>query len=124
MADWRETCESLGDVEALVRAAGDYVQPSRDLRPRVLEAARLESGERQARRRISRLALCAALLAVITMSGMERPEGPGMFQQITLVAAESHFDSETGARTGGDSGWALVEAYTELRRRQAEVLRL
>jgi hypothetical protein len=120
-----ETCEwseSFGDVESLVRAAGGYVQPSRDLRPRVLEAARLESGELQARRCIGRVAIFAALLGVFTMSGIERPAGPGAFHRFTLVAAASHTDSETGA--SADSGWALVDAYTELRRRQAEVLRL
>jgi hypothetical protein len=124
MVESREWCESFDDVESLVRAAGNYVQPSRDLRPRVLEAARLESGERQARRCIGRVALFAALLGVFALSGIERPESPGAFHQLTLVAAAAQTYSTTGVRTGSDSGWALVEAYTELRRRQAEVLRL
>jgi hypothetical protein len=124
MSDRRQPRESFGDLESLVRAAGAYVQPSRDLRPRVLEAARLESGELKARRHIGRLALCAALFAMLTISGAERPDSPGMFHQWTLIAAEAHVDSATGARARGDNGWSLVEAYTELRRRQAEVLRL
>ena len=41
MPDVRESNrEPLEDIEALLRSAQDYVRPSEDLRPRVLEAAR------------------------------------------------------------------------------------
>ena len=49
------------DVEALVRAAGQYVRPSEELRPRLLETARAESRERQAQWRFWQLALAVAL---------------------------------------------------------------
>jgi hypothetical protein len=110
------------EVESLIRLAGDYVQPSRDLRPRVLEAARLEFGERRARRRIGSVALAAGLLGLLTISSVERLEMPNALSQLTLVAAGTQ--AFAGTESGADSGWALVDAYTELRRRQAEVLRL
>jgi hypothetical protein len=119
MAESRDCCESFGDIESIVHSAGDYVQPSRDLRPRVLEAARLESGERRARRRIGRVAALAALWALFTIHAVERLDTPDVFRQITLVAAGARVFSEPG-----DGSWALVDAYTELRRRQAEVLRM
>jgi len=123
MNESADGCESFGEVESLIRIAGDYVQPSRDFRPRVLEAARLESGERRARRCIGRVALFAALLGLFTFSGVERLETPDAFRHLTLVASASHVLSMQDA-SGGDSSWTLVEAYTELRRRQAEMLRL
>jgi hypothetical protein len=125
MVEPRDWCESFGDVESMIRAAGDYVQPSRDLRPRVLEAARVERGERQARRSIGRVALLAAMLGALTITGMERWQTPDAFHHLTLVAAAARtYASTEVSASGGESGWALVEAYTELRRRQAEVLRL
>ncbi len=115
--DW---CETFGEVESLIRASADYVQPSRDLRPRVLEAGRLENGEWRARRLVG---LFAALLMFFTVSAVEWIDASDTFRHLTLVASASHAASMRDAR-GSDSGWALVEAYTELRRRQAEVLRL
>jgi hypothetical protein len=123
MIESREWCESFDEVESLVRMAGDYVQPSRDLRPRVLDAARLENGERRARRRIGRVAVFAALWGLFTIHTVDRLETPEAFRQLTLVAAGAHMFPEASA-VCGDGGWALVDAYTELRRRQAEVLRL
>jgi hypothetical protein len=118
--DW---CETFGEVESLIRASADFVQPSRDLRPRVLEAGRLENGERRARRRIGRAGSFAAMLAFFTVSAVEWIDTSDTFRHLTLVASASHAASMRDG-SGGDSGWALVEAYTELRRRQAEVLRL
>lgn len=114
----------FGEIEAMVRAAGGYVQVSRDLRPRVLESARLECGERQARRCIRRVALFAALVAWFTTASIARLETPDGFRQLTLLAARSHAYAGPDVLPSGDSSWSLVDAYTELRRRQAEALRL
>ena len=112
------------DIEAMVRAAGGYVQVSQDMRPRVLESARLQSGERQARRCVRRVALFAALVAWFTTASIDRLETPDSFRQLTLLAARSHTYAGPDVLSTGDSSWALVDAYTELKRRQAEALRL
>lgn len=106
--DWRS-------IEALVRAAGNYVRPSEELRPRVLEAARRESIERSVRRRICHAALALGLLlgAAIGMGGEELPAfSAGALRQVELNSTES-----------GAIGWSMVESFTDLRRRQANLLR-
>ena len=62
--------EEPDDVEALIRGAGQYVRPSEDLRPRVLESARAQSHARLTERRIWQASLAIALLgAIVTASG-------------------------------------------------------
>lgn len=128
MIESRDWYDPTSEVEAMVRAAGDYVQASEDLRPRVLETARAQSGEQRAQRCIRQVALFVVLLAIFTPSGRHRLETGDAPQQRSLAAAdsESMFSrAETiVARSGGDLGWGMVEAFTELRRRQAEVFRL
>ena len=107
------------DVEALVRAAGNYVRPSEDLRPRVLETARMEASERKALRRIWQAALALVLLASLstTISG-PWTGGSSFSSELLQVQAEVR-------AAGCDStGWRLVDSFTDLRRRQAALLRL
>ena len=119
--------EPIDEVEAMVRAAGDYVQASDDLRPRVLESARTQRGEQRAQRCIQRMAVYFVLLTVFSTSGRHSLETAGTRQQSMLAAVDS--DSifsraeTTVTRGDGDYGWGMVEAFSELRRRQAEVLR-
>ena len=127
--DWNESFNEegpLNEVEAMVRAAGDYVQASDDLRPRVLETARTQCGEQRAQRCIQRIAVCFVLLAVFTTSGHHSVETAETHQQGILAAADSDgifLRAEATVIQGGDCGWGMVEAFSELRRRQAEVLR-
>lgn len=107
------------DVEALVRAACNYVRPSDDLRPRVLETARAESHQRWAQRRIWQVALVIALLGVCSTSVRSRME---------VAAPPSRMALEAGAMARraeiGNDGWNVVESFTDLRRRHAAMLRL
>jgi hypothetical protein len=107
-AEWRE-------IEALVRAAGHYVRPSEELRPRVLEAARRESMERSVRRRICHAALALGLL-LGAATGMGREELPAF-------SAGALRQAELNSTEGGAIGWSMVESFTDLRRRQANLLR-
>lgn len=116
--------EPLGEIEALVRSAANYVQVSKDLRPRVLEAARLASGERRARRFIHQAALVAALLIWCVTANVNRLDMRDDLRKLSLAAAGA-FPISTSRVSGGvgDAAWVLVDAYTELRGRQADVLR-
>jgi hypothetical protein len=107
-----ESFEPLDDIEALLRSAEDYVRPSEDLRPRVLEAARAQRGEQRAVSWVRYAAIAAAAAGALISSTFE----PGMAASMGALPV-------TTVAQGGDFGWNLVESFTELRRRQAELLR-
>lgn len=111
--------DDWNDVELLVRAAGSYVRPSEELRPRVLEAARVELGERKAQRRIWKVAIAIGLLGTMIAVAGDRTPVPPTFSHGMLQA-----NPEVQPTDGAAAGWSLVEAFTDLRRRQAALLSL
>ncbi len=114
--------ESFGEVEALLRSAANYVQVSKDLRPRVLDAARLSNGERRIRRSIYQAALTAALLTWCVTSSVSKFDLRDDLRSLSLATASPVSTTRIGG-VAGDASWGLVEAYTELRLRQADVFR-
>ena len=129
-------------LESLIRAAGDYVHPTDDLRPRTLETARRRCRQQ---RRASGMAIAALLLAVLIPSGnrqqahmapferasFERaPFGRAPFGRLSSYATTQSLDTKTEdwesgpntLRAGLGPDWALVEIFTQLRRQQAELL--
>ncbi len=125
MIDSSNVNESFGEIEALVRSAANYVQVSKDLRPRVLDAARLTSGERRIRRYIHQAALFAALLTWCVTTTVNQLDMRDDLRELTFAATNANPVSNTRVSSGAsDAAWSLVDAYTELRGRQADVLRL
>lgn len=115
LVDWQERYD---EVEALVQAAGGYVQPSDDLRPRVLETARAEAGELRSRRWVRQASLAAAIVGIAvsirTTTGGNDPK---------ISDAEAVYEQASQKSVGaGGFGWALVQAFRELRERQFESL--
>jgi hypothetical protein len=116
--------EAFDSVESLIRSACGYVLPTDDLRPRTLEAARASCRQRRWNSRIGGLALTIILLA---MCGFPHwgisPEGD---QLARASAAIRHFDLHEQASlrkipAGFDPGWALFEAFSELRKKQSDL---
>lgn len=125
VTNMRDTSESFDEIEALVRSAADYVQVSKDLRPRTLDAARLTSGERRIRRCIYQSALTAALLVWSVTASISRLDIRDDLRELTFATTGVYPVSSARISGGsGDAAWSLVDAYTELRGRQADVLRL
>jgi hypothetical protein len=123
--DSPDSFESLSEIEAMVRSAANYVQVSKDLRPRVLDSARLAKGERRVRRYIRQSALIAALLTWFVTSSVSRLDMRDDLRELSLATACSYPMPNNRISVGaGDAAWVLVDAYTELRGRQADVLRL
>jgi hypothetical protein len=105
-------------LESLIRAAGDYVHPTGDLRPRTLETARLRCRQQ---RRASGIAVAALFLAVLIPSGNRQPH-LAPFGRLSVSAA-SQSPGQVSDALGRETGdWALVEIFTQLRRQQAELL--
>lgn len=128
MHEWNDNSSDpfSGDIEALVFAAGGYVRASEDLRPRILEAARLQRHERRAQRWLRRAAvivlLAATVGATLRQSESERARPIG----IVMAAGFDEFFVPTAVASArsGDGDWRMIDAFTELRRQQAQVLRL
>jgi hypothetical protein len=123
MADHLLQGDSLDEIESLVRDAGRFVRPSQDLRPRTLESARAACHERWAQRRLWQLTLVVAIIATLTQSLDDRLEVVGLHQGRFSPAA-GHGTSSELAPAPSDAGWTMVDSFTDLRRRQAEMLRL
>ncbi|MGE3243607.1 MAG: hypothetical protein AB7G28_20910 [Pirellulales bacterium] len=127
MADWLDNSSAdTADVEALIRSAGGYVRASDDLRPRILEAARLQRHERRAQRWLRRAAVVVLLLA--TVGGTLEQDNARSTRPIGIVMAagfDEFFVPTAVASVGATDGdWRMIDAFTELRRQQAQVLRL
>jgi hypothetical protein len=116
-------CEPEDEIEALIRSAKDYVRPSEDLRPRVVETARFERAERGMRLRFWQVAAVVFLCGVLTSSAGDHPESVITRQPAALKASEILIQVEAAARAA-DPSWEMVESFNELRLRQAEMLRL
>ena len=123
MPDWPD---NSSDVEALVRAAGGYVRASDDLRPRVLEAARLQRHERRAQSWLRRAAVIVLLAA--TVGATLRQGETQRIRPIGIVMAagfdEFFVPTAVASAHSADGDWRMIDAFTELRRQQAQVLRL
>ncbi len=116
---------SAEEIEALVRAAGDFVQASEDLRPRVLETARKQLRERTARRWVRGLVFCVAMLTVFTASDNQRrwSEVHRPLASAMAYPTPAKHDPAAGDR-GNEYDWGMVDAFTKMRRLQAEAFRV
>lgn len=115
--------QPLDEIEALVRLAGDYVHPSDELRPNVLEAARTAAKEQRARRRIARLAAVffLAAVSVASLTGTRATDDSAYASNFWQGSLNAPVQS---ASERDRSGWEMVDSFTELRRHQARLLRL
>lgn len=111
------------DIEALIRSARDYVRPSDELRPRVLEVARSEHRERGMLWRVGLAVAFLLLIAARINAGLDRHEAMPSTDLSALRSLQILSRPDTAPRAG-DAAWDMVESFTQLRERQAELLRL
>ena len=112
------------DIEEMVRAAGNYLEVSDDLRPRTLEEARDESRETSTRYWISVLAIVVVFLA------MSAGEFRGRLSSTPLLKASVSANCDQlhavalrkAAQANVDPSWSLVDAFRELRQRQSNLI--
>lgn len=114
--------EPLDEIESLILAAGNFVRPSDDLRPQVLEVARTERQERRMQRNLARMA-AVVFLMITVISAYRQPANAAGGQVFSPKMEAVSLDAETSARPN-DPSWETVESFTDLRRRQAALLRL
>src|SRR5262245_14578196 len=118
MPDTSGRFESTDDLESLLISASEYVRPSDDLRPRVLEAGRLGRRQRRSQQRFWRAAFVVVLLGMLTTSVRDRAQAAAE----RAMGQAGYLMSEPQTVGRPNPGWEMVESFTELRRRQAEML--
>jgi len=105
-------------LESIVRAAGGYVEPTDDLRPEVLEAARGACRQRRLGRRLCCWAVLVVLVSATGFPGFLFSSSPG------LIAVQSSELQRRAAlsviENGTEANWALYEVFSELRRERSE----
>ena len=121
----RDPYDPIDEIEAMVLAAGQYVRASDDLRPRVLETARSQCGERRAQRCLHHFAVFIALLAFFTTIYHNQLEGnnPGLRDSVLAVISNRTSSPASPTVRSGNWDWSMIDAFTELRRQQAAVFR-
>ncbi len=124
MIESRDFSSPLDEVESLIRSAGDYVRASDDLRPRVLEIARIQINERRLRRHFWQSAAVALFCVILTSSLVPRFDPAVGAKAHTSAWTSPIFDPVEAAALSSDPSWQMVESFSELRLRQAQLLHL
>src|SRR4051794_24138236 len=117
--------DEFNDVEAIVRAAGHYVAASDNLRPRVLEAVRMETGEQRSRHCLRTATLFTLLVVLFTSVARQIWDGPQVVTSSLDNPGYEESISPISAMTTrtGDGDWRIIDAFIKLRRQQAQLLR-
>lgn len=120
----RRERQAFAAVESLVRAAGNYVQPTDDLRPSTLEAARRSTSLRRWNKRLAGIAALVVVLAVSNIPGRFLPEPAESTLAHQTVTREFELRQESAKEMGVtfNPAWAWVEAFFELRNKQANLI--
>ena len=118
--------DAFDELEALLRSAESYVRPSEDLRSRIIETARIECRERRVVGIMRTIAVGLVSLGLLT-SAMRHGIAENSTRPAGAVAASvlgrgSVVPDDQQQRR--DSTWDAVDELSELRIRQAEILRL
>ena len=108
------------DVEKVVRAAGDYLDVSDDLRPRTLEEARDVSRKTSTRSGIAVLGTVIIFLAMY--AGQFRDRIPSKSPLKSLARANGAELHAATRQANVDPSWSLVDAFRGLRQRQASLI--
>jgi hypothetical protein len=116
--------ESFDSLESIVRAAGGYVQPTDDLRPRTIEAARESCSRRRWNFRLGAVAMVVIALAISDLPSRIMASQAGQLDNPSQVIRGYDLHEQASLRmahTGFDSSWAVYEAFAELRKKQADL---
>ena len=112
--------ESASQLEATIRAAGGYVHPTDELRPRTLEAARERKVLARGQRRVLSLAVAVILAATTSFPEALLPVDSSSERAKVIASGDLHRQAmQCSVAANFDPGWALYEAFTQLRRTHA-----
>ena len=119
MTEDSATQADFGEIEAMVRAAGEYVEVSDDLRPRTLEDATFRGREASNRSWIAILTVVIFFLAICAgrLASTSPLEGLSSGGDQLYSAAD-----KKATQSNANPSWKLADAFSELRQRQLSLI--
>ncbi len=109
-------------IEELIRAAGNFVVPSENLRPRTLEAAREAAADRMGFYRLARLFLVLLFCSALSIPALDQLTAWHDKSVSPSVAEIQDQANRISTEKGVGPHWGLYEAFSRLRSNQAENL--
>jgi len=124
MIEQTELNAEFADIEEMIRAAGDYLEVSEDLRPRTLEEARHNRRDFSTRTWFGALAAVIGIIALFasqhqTQSSSASPLNVAVSADCDQLYADAQ---QRTTQANVDASWTLVDSFRELRQRQASLL--
>jgi hypothetical protein len=109
-------------IESMILAAGNFVQPSDELRPRALEAAKEVCGDQRTERKLGGFTIAILLAAFLSSPAIDYLE---VLRSNSVMPSAAEME-ERGLAYSDQPGigvqWGLAEAFNQLRRVQASQL--
>ncbi|MGI9470050.1 MAG: hypothetical protein ACR2NZ_00870 [Rubripirellula sp.] len=117
-----DASNSKRQIESVIRAARNYVRPSDELRPRTLDAARERCGDRRAEQKLGGFATAVLLLLTLATPAIRYADALRSIQWSPTAADVQQRAAEFGSEREIGPNWAMTEAFSQLRRVQADRL--
>ena len=109
---------SLEQIESMVASAKNYVVPSDNLRPRILEAARSQQNQRLSARRMYQVAALVVLCVLLTIPAQQRLDA-WRRSAFSPTSGELEISAQQYANQPAiGQNWGMYEAYKNLRQQQ------
>ena len=105
-------------LESMIAAAKDYMVPTDNLRPRILEVARMREDQRHNSLRMFQIAALIFLGVIITIPAQQQLEG---WRQTAFSPNSSQLElqaQEFASQPTIGQNWGMVEAFRNLRQSQ------
>lgn len=110
--------KSLQRIESVVASAKNYVVPSDNLRPRILEAARARQSQRLSTRRMFQVAALVFLCVLLTIPAQQHLDA-WRRTAFSPTAGELEMRAQQYAdQPAIGQNWGMYEAYKNLRQQQ------
>lgn len=123
MSEFSEESTDLEAIEAMIRAAGDHVVPSRDLRPRLIESVRRRRRSDRRRQLVTAVTLPSVVfIAALTnhaLNARDTLSEAAPRQQVARAMASYRAESPEGRIDR--HFWGLADAFRLVQQQQAEV---
>jgi len=122
MTEHENINNEFAELEEIIRAAGDYIEVSDDLRPRILEDARSGLEETSTRFWIAGLAIAVIVFAIFANHFRGQMSSP-LNSAMTPTSAQLYAEAQRKtSESNADASWTLVDSFSELRQRQAGLI--